>query len=464
MNSDQILGLIDDIASTSSKLQKQALLEAGDCPELRRVLTAALDPLTTYGIAKLPERDDPNDESTFDHYTWKLIEGMAARTITGSEMQNEVWTEMNRLSAKSADLLGRILISDLKAGFGDNTVNKAFPGLIREFPYMRCSLPKKGKDGKDQLDKAEYPLVSQEKADAMFINVNHVAGGIVNLFTRAGNAFPNEAFGALIDEVRIAIPEDFQGHGELMVYRDGKLTTREDGNGVLNSVASGNPFGAGEVPFIMLWDAIPLSAVKPKGKYEVGYTKRLRTLIENMTGKGLTSLAIIPTRIVKSKADAMAHCAELMAQGKEGTIIKLRDAIWKDGTSTEQFKLKLEFEVDLEIIGVVPGDPNGKNADRAGSLACATSDNRLQVNVAIKGEKMRDEVDANRDEWVGKIMPVVANMIMKPSDSNPLHSLFLPRFSQSTWRLDKTVADTLARAFEIEAAAKGAAVALKEAA
>ena len=115
------------------------------------------------------------------------------------------------------------------------------------------------------------------------------------------------------------------------------------------------------------------------------------------------------------------------------------------------------------------GRDNAKNAGRAGSLKCVTSDGLLEVDVAIKGEKMRDAVDANPDEWIGKIMPVTANLVLKPSDSNPLHSLFLPRFAESDYRRDKSVADSLRRVFDQEEAAKlGVAIksgeALKEAA
>lgn len=467
-NSDEVMDLIDTIASTPGKNDKTELLRGADCALLRQVLTAALDPLTTYGISKLPDRDDPTgDDGVFDDQTWQLIEGMAARRITGGNMQNEVWAEFNRLSPASADLLGRILIKDLAAGFGDNTTNKAIPGLIREFPYMRCSLPKPvvpGKHGKPDkpgtLDAIDWSagVVSQEKADAMFINVNHVAGGQVMLFSRAGTMFPSDAFGALVNDIRLAIPEDNQLHGELMVLKFGKLLPREECNGILNSVAQGGRFEADEIPIIMAWDLVPLEFIKPKGKCEIGYLRRLKNLTAGLAKLGSGAhLKVIPTRIVRSKAEAYDHYRTMLAHGKEGTILKLPNAIWKDGTSTEQLKLKLEAEVDLKVVAIVPGDANGKNAGRAGSLTCETSCGGLRVNVAVKGEKMRDEIDADHSAWIGGIMPVLANSIMKPSDSNNLHSLFLPRFSQASIRTDKTVPDSLQRVVDqFEAAVKAA--------
>jgi len=59
---------------------------------------------------------------------------------------------------------------------------------------------------------------------------------------------------------------------------------------------------------------------------------------------------------------------------------------------------------------------------------------------------------------------VTANLILKPGQSSDMHSLFLPRFSQDTYRMDKTTPDDLARVFAIEEAAKEGAAAMKEAA
>jgi hypothetical protein len=56
---------------------------------------------------------------------------------------------------------------------------------------------------------------------------------------------------------------------------------------------------------------------------------------------------------------------------------------------------------------------------------------------------MRNKVDAANDDWMGKIMPVVANSIMEPSEEGGFHSLFLPRFAEATPRNDKTEADSL---------------------
>lgn len=469
MTTDQIFGLVESVAATSGKNDKQSMLKAVEsCDLIKKVLRAAYDPLISYGVRRIPERNaSAAGDAQFDAETWITIEKLAIRELSGNAAIDAIQFELNKLSPASAELFKRIILKDMRAGFDEGTVNKIWPGLVPEFPYQRCSLPKDARPA--EWDGWEQGHISQEKADGMFANVDHEENGAVFIYSRQGTMFPMEKFESLASAVAATLDAGTQNHGELLVLRDGVVLPRQEGNGILNSVIKGGDFAPNERPIFMVWDQIPLREVKPKGRYIVQYAKRLAGLIEQLRRNQSGIVQLIPTKIVRSLKEAYAHAAEIMLRGGEGTILKKRDAIWRDGTSKEQVKLKLEFTVDLAIKEVVPGRENTKNAGRAGSLKCATSDGLLEVDVAIKGEKMRDSVDANPEEWLGRIMPVTANLVLKPSESNPLHSLFLPRFAEADYRRDKSVADSLQRVFDQEEAAKlGVAIksgeALKEAA
>lgn len=462
MNTDEVFGLIESIANTPGKNDKIAMLKACESSDtLKKALQMAYDPTISYGIRRVPSRSALRDEGElFNDQTWNILCQMRDRTLTGSAMLAAVAFELDRLSLFSADLFKRIMLKDMRAGFSEETCNKVWPGLLPDFPYMRCSLPAKAKFADWQIE--TEGAVSQEKQDGMFLNVDHEASGAVFIYSRQGSMFPMEKFEELSAAISNTFDADTQTHGECLVLRDGVVLAREIGNGVLNSVLKGGDFAENERPIFVAWDQIPLEAVKPKGKCMTPYKTRLTGVIKQLRASPTKLLTLTDTRFVKSLREAYQHCAEILARGGEGTIIKRVTAIWKDGTSAEQIKLKLEFEVDLEVVGIVPGKANGKNAGRAGSLTCLTKCRNLLVDVAIKGEAMRDAVDANPEAFIGKIMPVVANLILKPSESNPGHSLFLPRFSQTTPRPDKTIADSLARAFEIEEGAKAGAAVVAE--
>jgi DNA ligase-1 len=462
MNSDEIFKVIEDIAVNPSKLVKQELVKHGCSHEqFKRVLVAALDPLVTYGMKQLPPRVQENGTEVFNDDTWNLLTDLAARKVTGNDAKARVADEFNRLSENSAELLARIITKDLRAGFGDSTVNKVCKGLIRDYPYMRCSLPKDAK-----LDKWTWKegVYSQEKADGQFANIDHDLDGSVRITSRQGTQYPLEQFGPLIADIQTSVPRGVQLHGELLVCTEGFPNVpldREISNGMLNAVAQGGslpPFdeqdGTHYTINYFVWDVIPLTEVKPKNKYSVAYAKRYETLVQCLPDDATAPqhLRLIETRIVHSLPDAYVHYRDMLQKGKEGTVIKNGTAEWKDGTSKDQVKLKLKFQVDLEVVDFNEG--TGKYAGQLGSLVCRTSDGELEVNVSGRGDKMRAEVWANREDWRGAIITGEANAIM-PATRSEKHSLFLPIFIER--RLDKKVADTLQRVQEQFDAAVAAA-------
>lgn len=457
-NSDQIFDLIEKAAGNPGRLFKEQVVAEIVADELgKRVLVAALDPFTTYGIAKVPERHTFDDGRPFGTDTFELLEALRIRQLTGNDAREAVRDHLDALTPKSAELLKRIITKDLRAGFTDGTVNKAAKGTIKEFPYMRCSLPKDAK--LDSFDWAKG-VYSQEKADGMFANVDveDKSNGGVRITSRQGQPFPltSDAMTALANQLLDTFAERTQTHGELLVYNgETGLLPREQGNGMLNSLSQGGELPPGHFIAFEAWDQIPLDAVKPKGKWDVPYATRWLLLQAQVHAARRLAVRTIQTRIVHSLAEAYEHYRVLLAQGREGTIIKNRHAIWRDGTSKEQVKLKLEVDVDLKPVRFLPG--TGKNADTFGAIECETSDGKLVVAVGSGfTDKQRKEIHLRRDDALRAIAVVRANSVMKPSESNDRHSLFLPRMVEL--RYDKTEADSLERVIDqFESAIKVAA-------
>lgn len=447
-DSKQVFAAIQEVAATSSKNEKTALLsyylkESG--PLLLKVLQYTYDPFLTYGIKKLPNairlvRSVPYH--SFDEATFVLLNRLARRELTGNEARNVLAIELGRLNDESAELLRRIILKDMKAGFSESTINKIHKGAIPDFPYNRCSLPKD-----TDLSKWDWAngIFSQEKADGMFVNINLDETGCW-MTTRQGTPIPLEPFEVLVEMIEDRFARHTQTHGEILVIdSDGNVLPREVGNGMLNSVLKGGEFEAGHYPIIKVWDQIALKHVKTKGKCDIPYDKRLAYLYQQVKGGSMISL--IETRVVRSLKEAYAHYKEVLLQGKEGTIIKRREMIWKDTGSSgnkDQIKLKLEAPCELEIIGFVPGDPTGKHAKTFGSLLCRSSCGKLVVAVSGLKDALRLEIHQNRESWLGKIITVVSNAIMYSDNlEKKPHSLFLPRYADE--RLDKDKADNFER-------------------
>lgn len=459
---NSVFAAIEKIAATSSKLEKDALIkQAGtSSPMFMKVCKAAYDPFVTYGIAAMPERpaDAAPGLNTLDEPVWwEMLDDLASRKLSGDAARQAIVKALSFLDEPSRQLFTRMIRKDLRAGFSEGSINRVFKGTIPEFPYMRCSLP-----DKSNMDKWDWSkgVISQEKADGMFANVNVDKTRAIWMTSRQGSPIPLDKLPLLRFAIEQTLTPGTQSHGELTVYRGGVLLPREEGNGMLNSVIQGGELDEGCTIRLDLWDQIPLSAVQPKGKWEFGYSQRLKGLLGCMKLGGehptvKQHIGVIPTRIVRSREEAIAHYQELLRKGKEGTICKAIDAAWRDGTSKDQVKLKLEVDIDLKVLRVLEGTPGTKNEGRPGSLECATSCGSLLVNVTVKNEAMRAKIEEDPAKWEGSIMVVRANSIMPPSESNERHSLFLPRFVEAEARLDKAVADDLATVRSIFANAAG---------
>lgn len=443
---------------------------------LRQVLRLAYEPTFSYYLT--PDKK-AHTGVTADADVSILLEDMrytlGDRVKTGGAAKAYYQELLGRTDATGRFLIDAVLNRDVKAGIAETTINKVWPGLVTQIPYMRCTLPAVAKVQQWQWQKAGetegFFAYSQVKADGMYANVN-VGGERVTITSRNGSVFLSGVWSQNIARSALAAAAQITGdslpfyqfHGELLVKKDGKLLSRKDGNGVMNSVLqSGDaPDSSYEVVFVC-WDAIPMSAAVSGGRWATPYQVRyqnLATALEIVAAKGGTGVTIVETRVVTTWAEAVEHFVEMTLRGEEGTILKRWDAQWMDGDSREQVKMKVSFQVDLKIVGFNPGDPNGKHAATFGSLQCETDElgttvAPLAVGVSGISDKMRKEISENRDNYRGKVVTVESNAVIMARGGT--YSLFLPRLIEV--RTDKLLADTLAHVkAQFDAAMAGKAV------
>lgn len=454
-----VFAAIQAIAATSSKLEKETLVKAaGSSSSLfMKAVTYCYCPFKNYGISNATQKTPnmgPGGNTLEEPMVWKCLDDLISRDLSGNAARVKVQNMVDLLDDASAEVFRRIINKDMRAGFTGGTINRVFKGTLAEFPYMRCSLPAKSNMGKWDWG---VGIIVQEKADGMFANVNKDGSGFVWITSRAGSLFPANCLGIEQDILKTLL-EGTQTHGELTVFENGVLCPRQIGNGILNSLLSGGSLETNQKVVFEAWDQIPLDAVVPGGKHKHPYKLRLASLARQAIAaqrSGIVSVKVIPTRIVKSRADAYAYYRELLKKGKEGIVCKHPEAIWSDNTSKDQVKLKLEFTVELRIDGFIEGAPGTKTEATFGSLLCKSECGMLRVGVSGITDKLREEIHSNRKDWLSEIISVKANDIMNPDPSSDIYSLFLPRFVEH--RKDKVVADSLEQIqFQREAALEAA--------
>lgn len=436
-----IVSTIKALAATSSRTDKIAILKKTD-KLFQRFLVAAYDPVVSYGVIQMPDVHGDQDtlESMAAQILDELLPNLAGRRLSGKAAQQAIEQVLLKLKEADADVLRNVIRKDLRCGINTGTINAATKGLIFEPPYMRCSLKDKSNMKKW---KWEDGIISQTKADGMFINAIVGPDG-VQWMTRNGQTFPEGSLGAVLtsEALRVLKPNNVY-MGELLVIENNTVLPREVGNGALNSVLKGGSFEPDQQPILKVWDVVSVGDWRTGGSvYE--YNLRLadcKSIPESQV------ISVIDTRVVYSMQDAMVHYRELVAHGEEGTILKHPELLWKDGTSKDAVKLKVEADVDLLVVGFEQG--KGKFADMVGSLTCETADGGIRVNVSGFTDGMRKHITENVGQWIGnKVITVRANYIM---EADPVSSLFLPRFVEV--REDKDTPDTAAKVFEIFAAA-----------
>lgn len=454
-------------SNDSSKINKLAFLrEQVGNEELKEFLRVTYEPRINFYMSKVePEfasqypiqsliEDEPRPEFTLEILA-EIIQKVAQRKLSGHASKAYIASmHAGFKSEESKHLLELLIQRDCRAGFSASTINKIWPGLVTDIPYMRSSLPKDLKKN-DKLECWDWAggVISQLKADGMFATLSHQAKtGSVTIESRNGSPFPLDQFGDIVAEIKSKVPSGHQIHGELLVRRNGVILPRQIGNGILNKVLQGGVFAAGDVPTFQAWDIIPNTAALPKGCYSVEYRQRLAQLEASLVDS--IHLQVIEYVVVYSLKEAYAHCRRMMLLGLEGTVIKNPKMFWEDKNSKGQVKLKLTFDVDLVMVKLNEADHKSKHIETFGSISCASSDGLLEVSVTGIPDDMRQDIFDNWEtKYARRIMSVSCNGVMEPSESNPLHSLFLPRRNADILelpRLDKTVADSLAQVLKMQ--------------
>jgi ATP-dependent DNA ligase len=454
--------IIQSLAATRSRNDKEAILQSEVTnEELKTFFKLALDPFINFFQKKVFVQKQSNVvTSNLSNAMGYLMSRISTRVVTGNAAITEINTVLSTLSKDDAKCLMMILQKDPRAGLGISTVNKVWPGLIREFPCLLAT-------AWDDKLAAKLPwasgVISQLKSDGLRVNIIIDENGGVTAYTRAGNELNMfgqfDILGTKFKNVVI--------DGELLTINveTGKFNNRQTSNGICNKAVK-NTMSEQEAATLhcVSWDVIPYEDFQ-KTKCMLQYKERWATLQKMMERiPELSSIiSTVPSRIVHSINQAQEHYTEMLSAGEEGTMVKDPAMLWSDTRSKLQLKLKDTATADLQVVGFIEG--TGKLIGNLGSLNVQTSDSLCNVSMSGFSMKVRSEiwanltnkpvvytmvVDGSEKEFTASpgdidvdllsIIEIKYNQKIKARDSD-VWSLFLPRFSKT--RPDKKVANKL---------------------
>ncbi len=161
-------------------------------------------------------------------------------------------------------------------------------------------------------------------------------------------------------------------------------------------------------------------------------------------------VSLIETKEVRSYTEAMNHFISSLNNELEGTILKSAISPWKDGKPKWQVKMKLEIDLDMEIIKFNYGTPGTKNENVISSLTVKSSCGRVVTRPGGIDESMMTWITQNQSNLMGSIITMKCCGISHDSEGNysTLHPVF------KSIRDDKQEADSFEKIMEIESMAK----------
>lgn len=430
---------------------KLKVLQKYQNPLLERILKMAYDRVSfVYGVSLNSVKNFEFQGATLDrdlHDALDDLELLSSRVLTGHAALKHIVTVLDSLPNFEASIIENIIDRDMKINLGTTSINKVFPGLIQKPVYMRCSTY-----NEKTAKKIKYPAVVQLKADGTYREFT-VSSGVVQSLSRSGESYEYPVLfeqmkdlkdGVYVGELIVKASQwllDSLEASDKVTELKGKFLTnpdlilpRELGNGLINSLTPPH-----NNIILELWDFVTLeeySNARSKIKNKVQYVDRFA----EVRGISKDNIQCIEYRRVENIQEALKYTSEVMQDGFEGTILKNIDALFRDGTSPDQLKLKLEIEADVRITGFTSG--TGKNEQYFGAITFENDEVTIkgQVGVSSMTEKLRDWIHANRDSMIGKIMEVQFNDLTRARGSDT-YGFSHPRFIEL--RDDKDEADTL---------------------
>ena len=407
-----------------SRLNKEAIIQSAHeegLPEFFEGVKMALDPLVTFGVKQVPEREDmePGQGLAWETFV-ELAMRLAGRDLTGHAARDAIELAMSVATDEQwNDWYRRILIKDLRCGVSEKTVNKVVPDTV---PVFTCALAHdSAKHEKKMVGKKQIEI----KLDGVRV-ITIIRGNKVEMFSRNGKQFHN--FGHIIEEIEEVIkeypvPYPLVLDGEVMSanFQDlMKQVHRKDGKQSTDAV-------------LHLFDTIPLGCFM-KGEWDKPQSFRsaiTKHWVEEHKSVLKHVQALEWEEVDLSTPEGERRFVELnkaaVDGGYEGVMIKDVDAPYECKRTHAWLKAKPFIEVTLEVKDVEEG--TGRNEGRLGALVCAGEDDGRMVQVNCGSgfsDSDRDNFWSSRSSLVGQLVEVRADAITKNQDGT--YSLRFPRF------------------------------------
>jgi len=423
--------IIQRLEADNSRLAKEAILaeamEEG-LDEFFQGLAMALDKLYTFGIKQVPVKELDDGQGLSWTNFLQLAESLRRRELTGHAARDAVQLAMGVATKEQwNDWYRRILIKDMRAGFGEKSVNSVAKKSKKPqyaVPVFECML---AHDGANHESKITGKKLVEPKLDGVrVLTVVDYESRTVTMYTRNGKELAN------FPHITKFLEDNLDNIARSYVF-DGEVVS-ETFQALMTQVHRKDNVNAQDAR-LMLFDCLPLSEFK-QGISVMGQRRRSNFLKANFgqlfAGSGC--LDIVPQKefdldVFTDEIEFKDYNKSMVEAGYEGIMIKDPEGKWEGKRSVAWLKQKPYIEVSLAVIAVEEG--TGRNQDKLGALVCEGEDDGKKIVVNV-GSGFTDEQRAEfwqaRDTLIGQVLEIRADAATRSQDSEDVYSLRFPRF------------------------------------
>ena len=423
--------IIAKLEADNSRLAKEEVIVEAmeeELDEFFEGVKMALDPLVTFGVKQVPQKEE-NEVLSAQGLAWptfkELARNLIDRKLTGHNARDAIILCKDLATAEQWNMFyRRILIKDLRCGCSEKTVNKVakkFPQYA--IPTFTCAL---AHDSANHEKKMTGKKQIEVKLDGVRV-ITIIQGDKVEMFSRNGKQFHN--FDHIIEEIKTVLkdkpaPYDLVLDGEVMSanFQDlMKQVHRKSGGTAKDAV-------------LHLFDTIPLADFKAGG-----------------WDKPQSTRSAITKHWVESNQDVLKHVQALEWEdvdldtpegnkrfvelnktavdgGYEGVMIKDIDAPYECKRTHAWLKAKPFIEITLKVVDVEEG--TGRNEGRLGAIIVEGEDDGYNYHLNCGSgftDDQRSSFWADRTNIIGSLVEIRADARTKSQDSET-YSLRFPRF------------------------------------
>lgn len=422
--------IIQRLEADNSRLAKEAILaeamEEG-LDEFFHGLKMALDKLYTFGVKQVPIKEEEGGQGLSWSNFIELAEALYKRSLSGHAARDAIKLAMDVATKEQwNDWYRRILIKDMRAGFGEKSVNTVAKKLKKtqySVPVFECML---AHDGANHESKITGKKLVEPKLDGVrAITVIDFESRSVTMYTRNGKVLEN------FSHITKYLEDNIDNFARSYIL-DGEVVSSSF-QALMKEVHRKENVQAADAK-LMLFDIVPLVEFKA-GSSIMGQKRRSAFLKEfKNTFADSGCIDIVPQKefdldVFTDEIAFKDYNKEMVEAGFEGIMIKSLDGKWEGKRSTAWLKQKPFIEVSLAVTAVEEG--TGRNEGRLGALIVEGEDDSkfIKVNVGSGfSDAQRREFWEAKDSLIGQVVEVRADAATRSQDSEDTWSLRFPRF------------------------------------